>query len=176
MVTQNTQLSAVFRRLDCLEKRDRLWKKGAAALLLLAGTASIMAANQGDSTPDLVAAKQIQLKDGEGRVRAILAMSNAGQPAIILLDEHGKQRLELSSVGPTINLNDEQQKTRATLQIAPNGDPKVAVFNKNGERLAVQIAATDKGGQIETWNAQNETTFIAKETGAGAQMWFQQVR
>ena len=96
MIPLTPDLATVLSRLDRLEKQSRFWKGAGLFALLTLGIVLSMGAGQQPaklSQFDEVQAKRFELVDDKGKLRADLVMSGFGQPALLLYDEKGKERI-----------------------------------------------------------------------------------
>jgi hypothetical protein len=87
-------------------------------------------------TEDIVNARQFNLLDENGKVRARLGMSGNG-PTLDFNDENGKLRvyLRVSEDGPVLLFGDESSKPCAYLRVTKEG-PRLALFDANGKPRA----------------------------------------
>jgi hypothetical protein len=129
-------LESLAARVATLERENarlRRWR-GAAAVLALAAAA--MAPAFPDET---VSAARFDLLDGDGGVRASLAMSDEGHPGLVLRDADGTSRafLGLDGTGtiPFLSLNDPSGAPRAQVAGAAGG-PSVSFYDEIGTRVA----------------------------------------
>ena len=90
-------------RLEKLERQNRRMKQAGAVVLLFAGALLLM----GQAPPRrMVEANEFVLKDGNGRVRAIL--SAATSPTLYFLDENGVNRAALGPSGLALSSGERQ--------------------------------------------------------------------
>jgi len=83
------QATALERRVAALERRNRIVTTGLVTLLALAGlSASVRQAG----VPDELRARRIVMVDGEGRVRAELAVDEEGSAGLFVRDAEGRRR------------------------------------------------------------------------------------
>jgi len=92
----------------------------------------------------------INLYDAGGHRRASLALSDAGEPAIQLHNAAGKQRAELAlraSGVVGLGFYDEQGTGRAEFFVAGDGAAALYLIGENGERIAelpLRVAPTPR--------------------------------
>ncbi|HET6327610.1 MAG TPA: hypothetical protein VFG04_23205 [Planctomycetaceae bacterium] len=172
MANDDTELASLRRRLECVERRNRLWRNGMFACVLLVGTAALMAA-QDASTPNLIAARHFQLKDDAGMVRAALFMNDAKQPAFCLYDERGKERLNVKiQDGPEIWMFDEKGNSRVSLR-RTSQEPELALFSKDTNQVMARMTVTEQGGAFAAWTPQNQICFCATPSGTSVRQVLQ---
>jgi hypothetical protein len=173
MTAEDVDLNLLRQRLELLEKRTRFWKRSVLICALLASTAGIMAANEEAPTPNVVAAHAFELKDQSGKVRAAMFLNDVNQPALCLYDDRGKERLNLRIVdGPELWMFDETGKSRVSIR-GTNQEPELVMFHKGTNLVMARVTATENGGAIGTWTAQNQASFTANWTGTSVRQGFQ---
>lgn len=106
-ISSDRQLIA---RIDRLERSARRWKAatlglGATAIATVAGFGAVHA------PPEKVTASGFEVADGEGKVRARLALSKEGEPALELLDSAGVAQVTLA-LGSFPRVEDRDRPTR----------------------------------------------------------------
>jgi len=90
-----------------------------------------------------VAARRIQLLDGNGRTRAELAMSPDGGPAIFFYDSVGRNRLVLGLYSPAeseypfVVLNDTHQHAAGIFRLFGGRETPVVVLKNDGRDRSV---------------------------------------
>ncbi|OFV94413.1 MAG: hypothetical protein A3H28_09725 [Acidobacteria bacterium RIFCSPLOWO2_02_FULL_61_28] len=130
-------------RLEKLEKQNRRFKQIGAVALIIVGSVVLM----GQAPPPrTVEANEFTLRDGSGRVRGQLSMTNSG-PALSLYDQNGHVRtmLDVLASGPGLSLLDANGKIRAALVVEANG-PGLALVDGNGKKRAmVNLVAEGPG-------------------------------
>jgi hypothetical protein len=109
-------LDTLTRRLDRLERENRLWK--------LAGMLALTVALMGQTSPArVVEVEKLILRDASGRERGLLHVGTSG-PALQLLDEKGRQRVSLETgesregtggLPATLSLMDWEGRKRVTI-------------------------------------------------------------
>jgi hypothetical protein len=106
MTAQAPELGAVVARLEKVERQNRRLRGAGIAVVVLAAAGLLM----GQAMPKarIVEAEGFVLKDGAGKVRAELAVTE-DRPGLALYDENGKPRAVLSvgKAGPGLGLYDE---------------------------------------------------------------------
>jgi hypothetical protein len=133
-------LAAVLKRLERLERQNRLWKVFGLLVLLSLGGAGLAGAAFQPAVPDTAVAKEFKLVDAKGKTRAQLFMTGAGQPALTLFDEKGKERVNM--------------------HIAKNG-PRFACLAASGDRTLGVWGADETGGYVNLVNTANQFCFVA---------------
>lgn len=90
---------------------------------------------------DVVSASRVELLDAGGKVRAELAMSGDGGPALFFFDSAGRNRLVLGlysaaeGEAPSVVLNDAQQRAAGIFRLFGSRDtPAVVLKNKGQDR------------------------------------------
>lgn len=149
-----SDLSALVRRVEKLERQNRRLKLLGAGVLLLAGSVLVM--GQAPSNRTIVASK-ILLEDSVGRVRARLGMDASDRPTLTLLNEKGMPVsaltggsdpflvLNKNATGEEIMVGANQafygvgiydaKVVRAGLAVM-KGVPGLDLFDENGKRRA----------------------------------------
>ena len=109
--------------------RERLWTLGALLAASFAGGAathlSMAGAAQAQGTAGVVTATQVNLVDGAGRLRGVLAGSDPGGLA-------------------SITLHDQAGRVRSTFAVEPDGTPLLQLHGPGGEtRLRATVRGDD---------------------------------
>jgi hypothetical protein len=115
-----------------------------AYLLLQLDRGHVMAAPPRASTmraSDVLSAGRIRLTDANGKVRAELALSIDGGPALFFYDSAGRNRLVLGlysaaeNEAPSVVLNDDQQHAAGIFRLfGPHDTPVVVLKNQGRDR------------------------------------------
>jgi hypothetical protein len=143
MKQQTPDWQAVLERLDRLERQNRLWK-GLALVLLVSLGAGVLMGGGDPPAPPLLAARKLQLLDGNGKARAELALNRHGQPTLFFYDGNGKERAELG--------------------LGKDGGPEFLGFSK-GNKNWMRCGVGDDGGFVNLWNAESKRCFRAGPDG-----------
>ena len=114
---------------------------GALVLAHLDGWVPVLSPASAATTPqqNIVSASRIQLVDVRGKLRAELAMSGDGGPALFFYDSAGRNRLVLGLYSPAegeypfVVLNDTQQHAAGIFRLFGAHETPVVVL-KNGGR------------------------------------------
>jgi hypothetical protein len=94
-------------------------------------------------TQDVLAASRIELRDASGKVRAELAMSADGGPALFFFDGAGRNRLVVGlyspaeGEAPSLVLNDPQQHAAGIFRLFGPRDTPVLVLKSQGRDRSV---------------------------------------
>lgn len=130
-MTQST-LELVTERIERLERDNRRLKCLATLMLLGIAAVGLMGqALQDRVTANVVLARTVEaqslvLRDGAGKVRALLETDPAGPITLTLSDKEGRERLALG-VGPAggvgIVFRDKEAVVRAGIGVGPTGRP-----------------------------------------------------
>lgn len=114
------------------------------AIQLIRGSALLPAAAAANSpAPNVVSAGQIELRDAGGRLRAELAMSGDGGPALFFFDSAGRTRLSVGlyskseGEAPSVVLNDAQQRAAGILRLFGSRDTPVVVLKSQGRDRSI---------------------------------------
>jgi hypothetical protein len=109
------------------------------------------------SAQNVVKAKQFQLVDGDGNVRAIIGMSPKGHPVLGFTDENGKDRIFLGLTSmegetwPILKLRDADEQLRISIS-GGSGRPRVSVLDQRSNSRAIlgcaDIKAADSVEQL----------------------------
>jgi hypothetical protein len=92
---------------------------------------------------DVVSASRIELRDSGGKVRAELAMSPDGGPALFFFDSAGRNRLVMGlyspaeGEAPSVVLNDAQQRAAGIFRLFGSRDTPVVVLKSQGRDRSV---------------------------------------
>jgi hypothetical protein len=173
MSTSNTDFSCLRQEHECSERRNRFWRTGSLACLLLVGLTALIPANQEAAAPNVVAAHRFELKDEAGKVRAALFLNDVKQPALCLYDERGLERLNVRIVdGPEFWMFDENGNSRVAFR-GINREPELVFFNKDTNKVMTRVTVTDKGGAFAAWTPKNQSIFGADSTGTVVRQAFQ---
>jgi hypothetical protein len=147
-------LANLFKRLDRLERQNLLWRGLSLAVILLLGIGLLAgAANPRQDAKDTVVAKDFQLVDAKGKMRARLFMTNFGQPALAMFDENDKERINMV--------------------IAKDG-PKISCFSTTGNNM-LTMGADATAGYMLLNNAEKQSCFVANSVGTRVSRLFQVV-
>jgi hypothetical protein len=112
----------------------------------------------------VVAAARIQLVDSSGKVRAELAMSQDGGPALFFFDSAARNRMVLGlysaaeGEAPSVVLNDAQQRAAGIFRLYGTGDTPVVVLKNQG-----------RDRSIYGLNANSTEPFLTNYAGDGKQ-------
>lgn len=95
LMTTQPDLTMLQQRLERLERRQRLWQLVALVALSTAGLAGLM----GAVTKEYPAleARELRLRDREGRTRMLLMLTAEGHPKLLMLDPEGQPRAQYGS-------------------------------------------------------------------------------
>lgn len=104
----------------------------------------VQTANAAPTHPqDVIAASRIELRDASGKLRAELAMSADGGPALFFFDSQGRNRLVMGLYSPAENeapslvLNDPQQRAAGIFRLFGPRDTPVFVLKSQGRDRSV---------------------------------------
>ena len=116
----------------------------------------------GARSQEVVTANRIQLVDSSGKVRAELAMSLDGGPALFFYDGGGKNRMVLGlysaaeGEAPSVVLNDPEQHAAGIFRLyGPHDTPVVVLKNQGRDR------------SIYGLNASSTEPFLSNYSGDG---------
>jgi hypothetical protein len=148
------EMDDLVARVEKLERQNRRWRRGAAAILLVAGSLVLMAQAKASSSPKVLQAVAFELVDKTGKV--IATLDGRGGPSLVrfdITDGAGKDRLSLvaSGDGTLVRLADAAEHT-ASLLVGSTGsalsleDPsrKAQVALGIGQRGAM-LSLSDQG-------------------------------
>jgi hypothetical protein len=97
----------------------------------------------GTPSPQVVSAGRIELLDTNGKVRAELAMSGDGGPALFFFDSAGRNRLVMGlysaaeGEAPSVVLNDARQQAAGIFRLFGAHDTPVVVLKSQGRDRSV---------------------------------------
>lgn len=92
---------------------------------------------------DALSAQSIRMVDAHGRIRAELAMSGDGGPALFFFDEKGRNRMVLGlyapgeGEAPFVVLNDSQQHAAGIFRLFGGRDTPVVVLKSQGRDRSI---------------------------------------
>jgi hypothetical protein len=105
---------------------------------------AVQTANAAPGHPqDVLAASRIELRDASGKLRAELALSADGGPALFFFDSAGRNRLVMGLYSPAENeapslvLNDPQQRAAGIFRLFGPRDAPVLVLKSQGRDRSV---------------------------------------
>jgi len=162
------------RRIESLERRNRMAFAGTAVLLAVGLIASLSNPAEGQSqrgnsppTSRDVRADRFILEDEKGKTRAELSMSRMKVPRLRFYDESGRETAALE--GETLNLNDWDAKTEGTVYsggivMSRRGVPGVSIGQSP---TAPGILLMNGKGDSIVLEASAEGTLIALKDSAG---------
>ena len=113
---------------------------------------------------EVVAANRIQLVDASGKVRAELAMSLDGGPALFFYDSAGRNRMVMGlyspaeGEAPSVVLNDPSQRAAGIFRLYGPHDTPVVVLKSQG-----------RDRSIYGLNASSTEPFLSNYSGDGKQ-------
>jgi len=111
-VEQMTELSDIVARLTRVEKQNRCLKRAGLIVLLVSGTLAVLGATQPKRISE---AEEFVLKDGNGTIRARLAMS-LDRPTLTLVDAKGMPQVGLAGgQEPFLVLNQSSGESQVKL-------------------------------------------------------------
>lgn len=103
---------------------------GILANFLILGS-SVVAQPTPAETPQVISAQKFQLIDGKGRIRAILDLSDQGQPYFQLKDEFDTDRVWIGISSDTgVAVHDLDGKTRLVLSVDEEGKPALVLRDR----------------------------------------------
>jgi hypothetical protein len=116
---------------------------GAFLLMHIGRGASPAATAAGAHSQGVVSASRIQLLDAGGKLRAELALSVDGGPALFFFDHAGRNRMvlglysEAEGEAPSVVLNDPQQRAAGIFRLFGPRDTPVVVLKHEGRDRSV---------------------------------------
>lgn len=169
MTTQQADSAAVMSRLERLERQNRWMKRGAAAILVLAGAVALMG-GQGRQQGKAGEPEKFVLRDEKGNERAWLGMAKDG-PALRFRDESGKERLWLGVLKstPGVVLYDELGKRRAALSTG-KGVVSLISYDDSEKQRAWLVMSKDAAAFHLLGEQKGEHTGLSVESG-GLAVW-----
>ena len=96
---------------------------------------------------EAIAAEEFRLVDKNGNVRAVLELSEVGQPRLLFFDKDDKLRISfyVEDEEPGVELLDKNENTRASLGLGDNGQPSLLLLDKE-EKVHVSLEMGEDGG------------------------------
>jgi hypothetical protein len=107
------------------------------------GATPFSAAVANTRAPDIVTAGRLELVDARGKIRAELAMSADGGPALFFYDSAGRNRLVVGlyspaeGEAPSVVLNDARQQAAGIFRLFGARDTPVVVLKNQGRDRSV---------------------------------------
>jgi hypothetical protein len=146
-------IEALHARLMIVERRATWVTRAAGAagvLVLLAATlagAIVYRERSLASTSERLEGQQIELRDGAGKVRALLGVRADGSVALIMSDAHAIPRMMLG-LGPdgvpALGLSDSEGRLRAAIAVAADGAASVG-FLDGSQMVRSTLGTTGNG-------------------------------
>lgn len=103
---------------------------GVLATFLLVGS-SVIAQPTAADIPPVITAEEFRLVDTKGHLRAILDLSDQGQPYLQFIDESNTDRVWIGISSETgLALQDVDGKTRLVLSVDEEGKPSLVVRDR----------------------------------------------
>lgn len=161
MTTEPTALLDVTKRIERLEKQNRMLKQTFLVLATLAACAILM----GQAPPSrTIEANEFLLKDASGKVRARLTLAIGGGPSLSLLDEAERVRavLAINNGIPKIGLLDGNGESRVNL-FADAGVSGLTVKDQTG-RSRAQLAIDDGEPFVRLYDAKEKPGAVLRVT------------
>jgi hypothetical protein len=153
---------ALARRVDCLERENRWWKRLASMTLVLPGIIVLLgvAAGKKANSPTELRGQRIvlvdkaeqaraeltmlpdnrpglMLTDDAGKPRLLLALSKYGEPMLSFADAGGTRRiiLSLDLYGTLLRFTDDAGNPRAALVVPSEGEPELELLSQDDKLL-----------------------------------------
>jgi len=143
MTGQTTDLDAILQRLERLERQNRRLRRGwiVVPVLLAAGLLFHSNAQQGRS----IQAEEFIVIDSGNKPRAALSWRADGSVGLGLTDPSGNKvaGLDVTATGITLAMGGDQAKSRALIEVLPDGTAKIALADASKKpRCVVALAAS----------------------------------
>ena len=104
---------------------------GGIVAACLVGGVSVTAQEPTGEGPAIVSAKEFRLIDRQGHTRALLALSEEGQPFLQMRDEFETSRVWVGiSTETGVAVHDVDGKTRLVLSVDQDGSPSLVVRDR----------------------------------------------
>ena len=142
------EMDTLVARLEKLERQNRRWRRGAAAVLLAGGSLVLMAQAKAGSSPKVVQAVAFELVDKTGKVIATLDGREApSRVKFNVSDGAGNDRFNLivSGDGGLVRLAGSTERT-ASLVVGSNGP--ALLLEEPGRKAQVTLAIGQKGAVL----------------------------
>jgi hypothetical protein len=172
-------------RLGRLERQCRRWRWAGLIFAIIVGTpvlALLVAFVTLDGTRE---AKRVLIRDKDGRIRIDMGTWKDGTPRLLfagasgkprleirvgtdeapmmeMLDESGKVRLSMvvGKEGPTLNLNDKEEKARLTMMSAGDSMSGVVLYDMRG-KLRAMLSIEENGSPVLRFTDSDEKPRMA---------------
>src|SRR4051794_7328665 len=116
-------LEGLLERVEQLERANRRWRRGGAAVALLAGAVALAGAARHADEPKTVTAERFVVADREGRTVAELGVGESAVSRLDLMDGTGDRRV--------------------TLSVQKDGRPVLGLLDRKGTRRVVLVLDQD---------------------------------
>ena len=150
-------IETVARRLDRVERENRLLKRAAVVALAVISAAVLMGQATESKPTTALEAERFVLKDSAGKTRAVWGPSQAGGYSLGFFDAAGRGRLVLGvdDAGPNIGFMDANQTSRIILTITLKGYPALGLLDANGKTRA-ELAIDGEGPNLSFFGAEQK--------------------
>lgn len=137
MKSRELKLVGLTERLVKLERLVRRWRNIGFVCFSLLGMAVLLAATGFDAAPtfDAIRARELNILDSSGKIRAFLRVGKDDSVALALVDTEGRTRASLALLPdgtPRLRLYEQLQNPRAGLEIGPDGAGAAALATSDG--------------------------------------------
>ena len=145
MTATTPTLEALQTRLQRLERQNRVFRRGALAMAIIASVAVLVAA-QAPPRSQTMQSERFTLKDAQGRERAWLGMGREG-PVLRFLNENGRERagLEMGREGIVLRVLDSRGRLQTGLSLENSGVAVVSI-DATGRPLVGENAVKNEAG------------------------------
>jgi hypothetical protein len=137
-------MADLLQRLARLERQIWVGKRLGLLVLTLVAVVGLAGAAAQPAVPESSVAREFKLLDKDGKTRARLFMTGAGQPAFSLFDEKGKERIYM--------------------HINKDG-ARFVCLDPQGNRIMSTLGTEEKGGNVSVFDASNQNRFVASAKG-----------
>jgi hypothetical protein len=132
-----------------LARQVRIWHRIAMGVGSL-GVLAILGGAAALQTVKSIEAQEFVLRDGDGHARAALAMRPDQTPGLGFFDPQGKIRLSLETApdgSPRVHLFQTSGQLRAAFALRPDGTPGVGLFDELGvPRISMDLCPDNAAG------------------------------
>lgn len=134
-------------RLVTLERAARRWRHAGWVFLCLFGTVVSLGAARFEAAPsfDTVRARELNILDVSGRIRAFVRVGEDDSVALALLDREGQTRASLALLPngrPRLRLYEKRRDPRAGLEIGDDGTGTAALATSDGMLYFQSVSRT----------------------------------
>jgi hypothetical protein len=149
-MSSNPEIDALTERLNRLSMQNRRFRLLASVVLVSLAVLGILGQAAPRRVPNEIEAAGFVVRDAAGRARITLALTQSGEPMLIMTDENSPRvLLALTDGAPTLRLSGLGGRGGAVVATLNSGLTAVRLYDQNDKGRAT-LGLTDQGeGTIE---------------------------